>query len=188
MKAYLWRQEQGRKQSGCKFLARKGLNIPNKTWKNKVIISLDMLYSYFKKIRRQYFRLVTSEVSVWYEEHSTPNPLGIKPPDSVKIIKGNKFKQVKQPLFHWKVVKIRKKIITTQRSRTWMEAFPLRPLKIFNRRIICEFIKTINSPFPLFSYFTPLPFLWLSQVLGSKTPCRGGSLVKTKLFQCVFST
>ena len=62
-----------------------------------------MLYSYFLKIRRQYFRLVTSEVSVWYEEHSTPNPLGIKPPDSVKIIKGNKFKQVNHLPSHGKV-------------------------------------------------------------------------------------
>ena len=42
---------------------------------------------------RQYFRLVTSDVSVWYADHSTPNPLGVKPPDSVKIVKGNKFVQ-----------------------------------------------------------------------------------------------
>ena len=40
---------------------------------------------------RQYFRLVTSEVSVWYADHSTPNPLGIKPPENVKIVHGNKF-------------------------------------------------------------------------------------------------
>ena len=41
---------------------------------------------------RQYFRLVTSEVSVWFEEHSTPNPLGVVPdPEKTKIIKGSKF-------------------------------------------------------------------------------------------------
>ncbi|XP_063718863.1 uncharacterized protein LOC134845733 isoform X2 [Symsagittifera roscoffensis] len=44
-----------------------------------------------KGTERQYFRLVTSEVSVWYADHSTPNPLGIKPPGHVKIIHGSKF-------------------------------------------------------------------------------------------------
>lgn len=38
---------------------------------------------------RQYFRLVTSEVAAWFEEHSTPNPLGVKP--GIEIVKGNKF-------------------------------------------------------------------------------------------------
>eukprot|EP00041_Stephanoeca_diplocostata_P015495 m.296094 g.296094 ORF g.296094 m.296094 type:complete len:461 (+) comp20054_c0_seq15:33-1415(+) len=42
---------------------------------------------------RQYFRLVTSDVSVWYEQHSTPNSLGIKPPPNVLIVKGDKFEQ-----------------------------------------------------------------------------------------------
>ena len=41
---------------------------------------------------RQFFRLVTSRVSLWYEEHSTPNPLGVTPdPDVTKIVRGNKF-------------------------------------------------------------------------------------------------
>ena len=40
--------------------------------------------------RRQYFRLVTSQVSVWYADHSTPNPL-VSLPDDVQVIKGNKF-------------------------------------------------------------------------------------------------
>ena len=39
---------------------------------------------------RQFFRLVTSEVSLWFEEHSTHNSLGIKP--KAEIIKVNKFK------------------------------------------------------------------------------------------------
>ena len=44
---------------------------------------------------RQYFRVVTSEVSVWFEEHSTPNPLGVLPdPSKTKIVKGSKFFQV----------------------------------------------------------------------------------------------
>lgn len=38
---------------------------------------------------RQFFRLVTSEVSVWYRDHSTPNRLGILPP--CQILEGNKF-------------------------------------------------------------------------------------------------
>ncbi len=41
--------------------------------------------------RRQYFRLVTQDVSVWYADHSTPNPLGVVPPEEVVILHGNKF-------------------------------------------------------------------------------------------------
>ncbi|KAI9359317.1 hypothetical protein DFJ73DRAFT_817841 [Zopfochytrium polystomum] len=41
---------------------------------------------------RQYFRLVTSQVSVWYEEHSTKNELGVVPPETVVIVKGDKFR------------------------------------------------------------------------------------------------
>lgn len=41
---------------------------------------------------RQYFRLVTSQVSVWFEEHSTKNPLGVVPdPTVTEIVKGSKF-------------------------------------------------------------------------------------------------
>ncbi|KAJ3414515.1 guanine nucleotide exchange protein for ADP-robosylation factor [Chytridiales sp. JEL 0842] len=45
-----------------------------------------------KRVYRQFFRLVTSKVSGWFEEHSTPNPLGIMP--ACPIIKGNKFNLV----------------------------------------------------------------------------------------------
>jgi len=38
---------------------------------------------------RQYFRLVTSKVVAWFEEHSTQNPLGVEP--GIEIVKGNKF-------------------------------------------------------------------------------------------------
>ena len=38
---------------------------------------------------RQWFRFVTSEVSVWYAQHSTPNSLGIMP--SCPIIAESKF-------------------------------------------------------------------------------------------------
>jgi hypothetical protein len=42
--------------------------------------------------KRQYFRLVTDHVNVWYENHSTPNPLGIVPdPRVTTVLKGNKF-------------------------------------------------------------------------------------------------
>jgi len=43
---------------------------------------------------RQFFRLVTSQVSLWYADHSTPNPLGVKPdPAITKIVRGNKFSE-----------------------------------------------------------------------------------------------
>ena len=45
-----------------------------------------------KRTYRQFFRLVTSEVSLWFEEHSTKNPLGVVPdPKITKIVKGSKF-------------------------------------------------------------------------------------------------
>ena len=41
---------------------------------------------------RQFFRLVMSQVSLWYEDHSTPNPNGVEPdPKITKIVKGDKF-------------------------------------------------------------------------------------------------
>lgn len=40
---------------------------------------------------RQFFRLVTSKISVWYSAHSTPNP-NVPVPDDVLIIPDNKFK------------------------------------------------------------------------------------------------
>jgi hypothetical protein len=40
---------------------------------------------------RQFFRLVFGKVDVWYTQHSTPNPLGIVPSQSTKIINDNKF-------------------------------------------------------------------------------------------------
>ncbi|KAJ8600525.1 hypothetical protein CTAYLR_009217 [Chrysophaeum taylorii] len=41
--------------------------------------------------KRQFFRLVTSKIDAWYADHSTPNPLGIVPPDYVTIVRGDKF-------------------------------------------------------------------------------------------------
>jgi len=40
---------------------------------------------------RQFFRVVTSAVSVWYKDHSTENELGIKPNERTLIISENKF-------------------------------------------------------------------------------------------------
>ena len=41
---------------------------------------------------RQFFRLVTSEVSLWYRDHSTPNPLGVVPdPAITTTVAGSKF-------------------------------------------------------------------------------------------------
>lgn len=39
---------------------------------------------------RQFFRLVTSEISIWYAAHCTPNP-SVPLPDSVKVTHENKF-------------------------------------------------------------------------------------------------
>lgn len=42
---------------------------------------------------RQYFRLVTHKVSLWFEDHSSKNPCGVLPdPQFTKIVKGSKFK------------------------------------------------------------------------------------------------
>lgn len=42
-------------------------------------------------VHRQYFRLVIGEVTAWYADHSTANPLGITPPSTTRIVYGNKF-------------------------------------------------------------------------------------------------
>lgn len=42
--------------------------------------------------KRQFFRLVTSEVSMWFSKHSTPNPLGIQP--NARIIDRDKFEMM----------------------------------------------------------------------------------------------
>ena len=42
---------------------------------------------------RQYFRVVTENVSHWFVDHSTPSPCGVLPdPNITKIVKGNKFR------------------------------------------------------------------------------------------------
>lgn len=51
---------------------------------------------------RQFFRLVTSEVrprhdaqvALWYRDHSTANPLGVRPdPDTTITVSGDKFSE-----------------------------------------------------------------------------------------------
>jgi hypothetical protein len=47
---------------------------------------------FFKeKVKRQFFRLVSDEITVWYAAHSTRNPLGVAPPPHVTIVDGDKF-------------------------------------------------------------------------------------------------
>merc|ERR1712032_1600305 len=46
-----------------------------------------------KGTKRQFFRLVTSHVDVWYADHSTANPTGVKPGERTRIIHGSKFKR-----------------------------------------------------------------------------------------------
>merc|ERR1712045_561664 len=41
--------------------------------------------------KRQFFRLVTSRVDIWYADHSTANPKGIVPSPMTRIIHGSKF-------------------------------------------------------------------------------------------------
>ena len=49
-----------------------------------------------KQRYQQFFRLVTNNVSVWYEQHSTKNPNGVVPdPNITSVIKGNKFQKDK---------------------------------------------------------------------------------------------
>lgn len=43
--------------------------------------------------KRQFFRLVTSQVDLWYVDHSTANPTGVKPGPQVRIVHGSKFKR-----------------------------------------------------------------------------------------------
>ena len=50
---------------------------------------------------RQYFRLVTGEVSAWFADHSTPNPRGCVPPPSVRIVRGDKFSLYSKPQRSW---------------------------------------------------------------------------------------
>ena len=45
-----------------------------------------------KRVLRQWFRLVTSDVSLWYEKHSTKNRLGVEAPCHVD--KADKFGSV----------------------------------------------------------------------------------------------
>jgi hypothetical protein len=42
-------------------------------------------------VSRQFFRVVTSGLSVWHAAHCTPNPLGIVPGPEVIIATENKF-------------------------------------------------------------------------------------------------
>ena len=47
-----------------------------------------------EKTMRQFFRIVTSEVSFWFKDHSTPNPLGVQPdPEVTRIVSGDKFSE-----------------------------------------------------------------------------------------------
>eukprot|EP01083_Nonionella_stella_P153337 492591_1 len=50
------------------------------------------------RVYRQFFRLVTSNVSVWYRQHSTPNPKGITPDTKqTRIIEQSKFETAHEP-------------------------------------------------------------------------------------------
>merc|ERR1712025_436948 len=49
-------------------------------------------YPVHETVYRQYFRLVTSEVSEWYSQHNTANPLGVKPDGRVtSVLTNSKF-------------------------------------------------------------------------------------------------
>ena len=47
-----------------------------------------------EKTMRQFFRIVTADVSFWFRDHSTPNPLGVLPdPEVTQIVSGDKFSE-----------------------------------------------------------------------------------------------
>ena len=47
-----------------------------------------------EKTMRQFFRIVTADVSFWFRDHSTPNPLGVMPdPEVTQIVTGDKFSE-----------------------------------------------------------------------------------------------
>ena len=46
------------------------------------------------KHKKPHLGITLSQVSLWYADHSTPNPLGVKPdPAITKIVRGNKFSE-----------------------------------------------------------------------------------------------
>jgi len=52
-----------------------------------------------QSVHRQYFRLVTSSVGMWYAQHNTPNPLGIEPdPEITQVVTHNKFHEEDGPV------------------------------------------------------------------------------------------
>jgi hypothetical protein len=50
---------------------------------------------------RQYFRLVVGTITTWFADHCTANPLGVLPPDTVNIIRGNKFHMFNTTCTKW---------------------------------------------------------------------------------------
>jgi hypothetical protein len=76
---------------------RKTLGQPTLMKKNQLFWMHDGVphesLKFSKETTRQWFRLVTSEVSLWYAVHSTVNPLGIVPSAETKIIHTSKFEQ-----------------------------------------------------------------------------------------------
>jgi hypothetical protein len=48
-------------------------------------------------VHRQYFRLVVGEVTAWFVDHSTANPLGTRPAPSTRIVRGDKFQLFATP-------------------------------------------------------------------------------------------
>ena len=49
----------------------------------------------YRMVRRIYFRLVTSKISVWFTKHNTPNPYGVAPGPGVKIVHDDKFEAIR---------------------------------------------------------------------------------------------
>ena len=47
-----------------------------------------------KRTMGQFFRIVTSDVSIWFRDHYTANPLGVLPdPNITEIVAGNMFSE-----------------------------------------------------------------------------------------------
>lgn len=48
-----------------------------------------------EKVYRQFVRVVLGDVSVWYKQHSTENPTGVKVPEGTRILTEEKFEGIK---------------------------------------------------------------------------------------------
>ena len=70
-----------------------------------------------------------SQVSLWYADHSTPNPLGVKPdPAITKIVRGNKFSEEGVELAEGESSSVTKHLKDSALNKTKMKELKARGL------------------------------------------------------------